>query len=78
MKNIWKYILIGLIVVIIQWFFLALMHDFFNGLSNEGALIAGVGFFLAFELTICTGLILSKLNIKKQIQILRKILVKIA
>lgn len=62
MKNIGKYIGVGLIVVFTQWVFIAFMESFFNGASMEVATICGVGFFLAFELVICTGLIISKLN----------------
>ena len=65
MKNIGKYILIGLGVVLVEWVFLAIFMDFFNGLSQEGALVVGSAFFLAFEMVICTGLIISKLENKK-------------
>ena len=61
MKNMGKYILIGIGVVIIEWDFLALFMEMFNGLSQEGA-VTGVAFFLAFEMVICTGAILSKLE----------------
>lgn len=33
-----------------------------NGLSQETAMVVGVGFFLAFEVALCTGLVLSKLK----------------
>jgi len=39
--------------------------EMFNGLSQEGAVVIGAAFFLAFELVICTGAILSKLDKKK-------------
>lgn len=62
MKNIWKYSIIGIIVVLAEWLFVALCESFFDGSSMEVATIIGVGFFLAFELVICTGLIISRLN----------------
>lgn len=64
MKNMWKYILIGIGVVIIEWIFLAFFSELFNGLSQEGAIVTGVAFFLAFEMVICTGAILSKMDKK--------------
>ena len=64
MKNMEKYILIGIGVVIIEWIFLALFMEIFNGLSQEGAVVIGAAFFLAFEMVICTGAILSKMDKK--------------
>ena len=64
MKNMGKYILIGIGVVIIEWIFLALFMEMFNGLSQEGAVVFGTAFFLAFEMVICTGAILSKMDKK--------------
>ena len=64
MKNIGKYILIGLGVVFVEWVFLAFFMETFNGLSQEGALIVGSAFFLAFEMVMCTGIIVSKINKK--------------
>ena len=65
MKNLGKYILIGLGVVLVEWVFLAFFMELFNGLSQEGALIVGGAFFLTFEMVICTGVILSKIGKKK-------------
>lgn len=62
MKNIWKYILIGLGVVVAEWIFLALFIEVFNGLGQTGGVVIGTGFFLAFEMVICTGAILSKIG----------------
>ena len=45
MKNMGKYILIGIGVVIIEWIFLALFMEMFNGLSQEGAVVIGAAFF---------------------------------
>ena len=62
MKNIWKYVLVGLGVVLVEWVFLSLFMETFNGLSHEGALVVGSAFFLAFEMVICTGYIASKIE----------------
>ena len=45
MKNIGKYILIGLGVVLVEWIFLAFFSVMFNGLSQEGAVAVGSAFF---------------------------------
>ena len=65
MKNIWKYILIGLGIVVLEWIFLAIFYPLFNGMGELGGIIIGVGFFLAFEMVICTGAIISKINTNK-------------
>ena len=62
MKTMWKYVLIGIGVVIVEWIFLALFSEIFNGLSQEGAVAVGAAFFLAFEMIVCTGLIISKIE----------------
>ena len=63
--KIGKYILIGLGVIIVEWVFLALFAELFNVLSQEGAVVIGSAFFLAFEMVICTGVIISKIEKKK-------------
>lgn len=68
MKNIAKYILIGLGVVLVEWVFLAFFSEIFNGLSQEGAVAVGSAFFLAFEMVICTGVIVSKIDKKKELE----------
>ena len=65
MKNMGKYILIGLGVVLVEWVFLSLFMEMFNGLSQEGAVVIGSAFFLAFEMVICAGVIISKIEKKK-------------
>ncbi len=65
MKDVWKYILIGFVVVAFEGVFLVLFAKFFNGLTPTEALIIGAAFFLAFEIVICTGVIISKLNFPK-------------
>lgn len=65
MKNMGKYILIGLGVLLVEWVFVALFSEMFNGLSQEGAVVIGSAFFLAFEMVICTGTIISKITMNK-------------
>ena len=66
MKNMGKYILIGMGVVLVEWIFLAFFSEMFNGLSQEGAGVIGSAFFMAFEMVICTGVIISKIEKKKE------------
>ena len=65
MKDVWQYLLIGFVVVAVEGVFLALFAKFFNGLTPTEALIIGAAFFLAFEIIICTGVIISKFNSSK-------------
>lgn len=65
MKNVWQYILIGLVVVAVEGVFLTLFAKFFNGLTSTEALIIGAALFLAFEIVICTGVIISKFSAPK-------------
>ena len=65
MKNVWQYILIGLTVVAVEWVFLVLFAKLFNGLTSTEALIIGAALFLAFEIVICTGVLISKFNSPK-------------
>ena len=62
MKLMWKYILIGFVTVIAEWIFLGAFSTVFDGMGALGGIVLGVGVFLAFEMVICTGVILSKLN----------------
>ena len=65
MKDVWQYILIGLTVVAVEWVFLVLFAKLFNGLTSTEALIIGAALFLAFEIVICTGVLISKFNSPK-------------
>ena len=60
MKNVWQYILTGLAVAAVEGVFLVLFVKCFNGLTPTEALIIGTALFLAFEIVICTGVIISK------------------
>ena len=65
MKKLWKYVLAGLGVVLAEILFVALFRDFLNGLPEVEAVVLAVGTFLAFEMVVCTGWIISKLEDKK-------------
>ena len=65
MKNIWKYILIGSGAVVLEWIFLSVFYHWLDGMGELGGIVIGVGFFLAFEMVICTGAIISKINTNK-------------
>ena len=62
MKNKLKYILIGLGTIVLEWIFLTLIFELFNGLDQASGVVIGTAFFLAFEMVICTGAILSKIE----------------
>ena len=62
MKDIFRYILFAFAAVLLEWVWLAFFPILMNGLSQETAMVVGVGFFLAFEVALCTGLVLSKLK----------------
>jgi len=65
MKDVWQYVLIGLVVAAVEGVFLVLFAKLVNGLTSTEALIIGAALFLAFEIVICTGVIVSKLNSPK-------------
>ena len=64
----WKYILIGLGVAVLELILLVLFSSWFNFGSggNLSGIIVSVGLFLAFEMVICTGAIISKLSNNKE------------
>jgi len=62
MKGIGKYILIAFGAALLEWVWLAVFSGFFNGLGMTGAAVAGAGFFLAFEIALCTGILIWKIN----------------
>ncbi len=66
MKNMWKYVLIGLGTIVLEWIFLALVFEVFNGLDQASGVVMGTAFFLAFEMVICTGAIISKIERAKK------------
>ena len=66
MKNMWKYILIALGTVILEWLFVALVSEVFSGLDQTSSVVIGTGFILAFEIVICSGAIISKIEKTKK------------
>ena len=64
MKDILKYILIGLGVALLYWVWIAFFPSFFNGMTFEGAITVGTGFFLSFEMVVLAGIIISKMKNK--------------
>ena len=44
MKDIFRYILFAFAAVLLEWVWLALFPILMNGLSQETAMVAGVGF----------------------------------
>lgn len=62
LKKIRNCLFIGLAVVLLEAFFLAIFSSWMNGMGQLGGLIIGVGFFLAFELVVCTAVILAKID----------------
>ena len=65
MKTIGKAILAGLLAVLAAWVFLAVFPVVFNGIPTPDSYVVGTCFFLAFEIALCTGLVLGKLGEKK-------------
>jgi len=63
MNTILKSILFGFLAIAAEWVYLAFHISFFNG---EGTVALGVGFFLAFEMSICTGLIINSIKKNKK------------
>ena len=61
----WKYILIGLGTAVLELILLALFSSWFSFTSELSGIIVGVGLFLTFEMVICTGVILSKIEANK-------------
>lgn len=60
MRKIGYAVLAGVLVVLVEWIWLAAFSSWLDGLSMGEALTVGVGFFLAFEMAFCTCLILCK------------------
>jgi hypothetical protein len=65
MKNFLKYFAIGLGVIVLEWIFLAVFATWFNGMGEFGGIVIGAAFFLAFEMVLCTGAIISKIEKNK-------------
>ena len=66
MKVIGKSVLAGVLAVLAAWVFLAAFVGIFDGLSALDSYVVGTCFFLAFEIALCTGLVLGKLKGKDE------------
>ena len=60
MKTIGKAILVGLLAVLAAWVFLPAFVGIFDGLEATDSYVVGSCFFLAFEIALCTALVLGK------------------
>ncbi len=63
MKNIWRYILLGIAVAIDGMFVSDIAGSFFNGMGGYGfGCILGICMYLCVVIVTCTGIIITKLN----------------
>ena len=66
MKKIGKYFVIGCVIAVIGMFFSEACGSFFNGMDYGSACVLGIGMYLCVVVVICTGMILSKIEEKKE------------
>lgn len=66
MKNIWKYLLLGVVVAGAGLFLSDIVDHFLNGLEYGTACVLGMGLYLCILIVVCTGLILSKVSEKRE------------
>jgi hypothetical protein len=63
MKNIWQYVLLGVVVAVGGMFVSDLAGSFFNGMGGYGfGCILGICMYLCVVIVTCTGIIITKLN----------------
>lgn len=62
MKEIWKYICIGIAVAVGGMFFSDILGDFFNGMDYGSAAVLGICMYLCVVVVTCTGIIVSKID----------------
>ena len=63
MKNIWRYILLGIAVAIGGMFVSDIAGSFFNGMGGYGfGCILGICMYLCVVIVTCTGIIITKFN----------------
>ena len=63
MKNIWRYILLGIAVAIGGMFVSDIAGSFFNCIGGYGfGCILGICMYLCVVIVTCTGIIITKLN----------------
>ena len=58
MKAVWKWILVGVFVMLLYGVWISVFPSLCNGLPMEAAVTVGTGWFLSFELVIVGGGIL--------------------
>lgn len=62
MKDIWKYVILGIAVAIGGIFFSELTRSVFNGMDHGSAMALGIGVYLCIVVVICTGIIIFKIE----------------
>ena len=63
MKNIWQYVLLGVVVAVGGMFVSDLAGSFFNGMGGYGfGCIWGICMYMCVVIVTCTGIIITKLN----------------
>lgn len=62
MKDIWKYVILGIAVAIGGMFFSELIGFIFNGMDYGSATVLGMGMYLCVVVVTCTGIIISKIE----------------
>ena len=67
MKNIWKYILAGIVVAVVGLYVSGIAGRFFNGLGGYGfGCILGICIYLCIVVVTCTGIIIAKIDSKSR------------
>lgn len=62
MKNIWQYILMGIVVALGGLFVSDLVGNFFNGMDYGSGCVLGICMYLCAVVVTCTGVVLMKLR----------------
>ncbi len=63
MKDIWKYIVIGIVVAVVGMYVSDIAGHIFNGLGGYGfGCILGICMYLCIVIVTCTGIIIIKVN----------------
>lgn len=62
MKNIYQYVLIGIVVAIGGLFVTEITGRLFNGMDYGSACVLGICMYLCVVIVTCTGIIVTKLN----------------
>lgn len=62
MKDIWRYVILGIAVAIGGMLVSDLIGFIFNGMDYGSALALGMGMYLCIVVVTCTGIIISKID----------------